>query len=151
MKKISSSKIININSKSLSEIKKLNLEDLGLNKIQNSNIFEYSSKVFKFLKYKIKSKLIFKIFYKENNIYIELQDIKDVPKFIKKNITLDIKVDIYQEDEICRAKRFISLNLNKDSFFHKFLSDEIANKLLFNILEALSKRFDKKFLKKVLL
>ena len=151
MKKISSSKIININSKSLSEIKKLNPEDLGLNKIQNPNIFEYNSRVFKVLKYKIKSKLIFKIFYKKNNIYIELQDIKDVPKFIKKNITLDIKVDIYQEDEICRAKRFISLNLNKDSFFHKFLSDEIANKLLFNILEALSKRFDKKFLKKVLL
>ena len=149
MKKISSTKIININSKSLSEIKKLNLEKLGLNKIQNPNIFEYNSNFFKVLKYTIKAKLILKIFYKENNIYIELHSIKDIPAFIRKIITLDIKVDIYQDREICRANRFISLNLNKDSFF-LFLSDEIRKTLLTNIIETISKRFDKKFLKKVL-
>ena len=151
MKEIKSTKIININSKSLSEIKKLNLQKLGLNKIQEPNIFEYNSDLFKVLKYKIKSKINFKIFFKDNNIHIELQSITGLPKFIKKNITLNIKVDIYQErEEICRAKRFISLSLNKESFVLKFLSDEIANKLLLNILEIISQRFDKKFLIKIL-
>ena len=40
--------------------------------------------------------------------------------------------------------------MNKDSSFLKFLSDEIANKFLFNALETISERFDKKFLNKVL-
>ena len=151
MKEINSTKIINISSKSLSEIKKLNLQNLGLNKIQDPNIFEYNSDLFKVLKYKIKSKINFKIFFKENNIHIELKSIKGLPKFIKKNITLNIKVDIYQEHkEICRANRFISLSLNKESFVLKFLSDEIANKLLLNILETISQRFDKKLLTKIL-
>ena len=151
MKEIKSTKIININSKSLSEIKKLNLQKLGLNKIQEPNIFEYNSDVFKVLKYKIKSKINFKIFFEENNIHIELHSITGLPKFIQKNITLNIKVDIYQEhEEICRANRFISLSLNKESFVLNFLSDEIANKLLLNILETISQRFDKKFLIKIL-
>jgi len=151
MKEINSTKIINISSKSLSEIKKLNLQNLGLNKIQDPNIFEYNSDLFKVLKYKIKSKINFKIFFKENNIHIELKSIKGLPKFIKKNITLNIKVDIYQEHkEICRANRFISLSLSKESFVLKFLSDEIANKLLLNILETISQRFDKKLLTKIL-
>ena len=151
MLEINSTKIININSKSLSEIKKLNLQNLGLNKIQEPNIFEYNSDLFKVLKYKIKSKILFKIFFKDNNIHIELQSITGLPKFIKKNITLNIKVDIYQErEEICRANRSISLSLNKESFVLKFLSDEIANKLLLNILEIISQRFDKKFLIKIL-
>ena len=151
MTEIKSTKIININSKSLSEIKKLNLKNLGLNKIQEPNIFEYNSNVFKVLKYKIKSKINFKISFNETNIHIELQSITGLPKFIKKNITINIKVDIYQEPgEICRANRFISLSLNKESFVLKFLSDEIANKLLLNILETISQRFDKKLLTKIL-
>jgi len=150
MLEINSTKIININSKSFSEIKKLNLKKLGLNKSQDRNIFEYNSEVFKILKYNFKSKIYFKICFKENNIYIDLNNITGIPKFIKKNINLNIKVDIYQEHEICRANRFISLKLKKDSFFLKFLSDEIANKFLLNALETISERFDKKFLNKVI-
>ena len=150
MLELSSTKIININSKSLLEIKNLNLQKLGFNKFQDSNIFEYKSNVFNVLSYKIRTRIIFAIFFKENNIYIELQRIKGIPKFIQKNITLNIKVDIYQELEFCRANRFISLSLNKDSFFLKFLSDEMANKLSVNILDTISERFDKKFLNKVL-
>ena len=149
MLELKSTKIININSKSLSEIKKLNLQKLGLNKFQDSNFFEYDSSVFKVLSYEIRTKIIFSIFFKENNIYIELQNITGIPKFINRDITLHIKVDIYQEHEFCRANRFISLNLNKDSFFLKFLSDENANKLLLITLETISKRFDKKFLNKI--
>ena len=149
MLELKSSKIINIKSKSLSEIKKLNLQKLGLNKLQDSNFFEYDSSVFKVLSYEIRTKIIFSIFFKENNIYIELQNITGIPKFINRDITLNIKVDIYQEHEFCRANRFISLNLNKDSFFLKFLSDENANKLLLITLETISKRFDKKFLNKI--
>ena len=151
MKEIKSTKIININSKSISDIKKLNIQKLGLNKIQEPNIFEYNSNVFILLNYKIKSKINFKISFNETNIHIELQSITGLPKFIKKNITLNIKVDIYQErEEICRANRSISLSLNKESFVLKFLSDEIANKLLLNILETISQRFDKKLLTKIL-
>ena len=84
MKEIKSTKIININSKSLSEIKKLNLKNLGLNKIQEPNIFEYNSNVFKVLKYKIKSKILFKIFFKDNNIHIELQSITGLLNSSKK-------------------------------------------------------------------
>ena len=149
MLELKSSKIININSKSLSEIKKLNLQKLGLNKFQDSNFFEYDSSVFKVLSYEIRTKIIFSIFFKENNIYIELQNITGIPKFINRDFTLHIKVDIYQEHEFCRANRFISLNMNKDSFFLKFLSDENANKLLLITLETISKRFDKKFLNKI--
>lgn len=146
---VNSTKIININSKSLSEIKNLNLQKLGLNKFQDSNFFEYSSSIFNVLSYKIRTKIIFSIFFQENNIYIELLKITGIPKFINRDITLNIKVDIYQEREFCRANRFISLNLNKDSFFLKFLSDEKANKLLLLTLETISKRFDKKFLNKI--
>ncbi len=150
MDEITSTKIINIDSKSFSDFKKLNIEKLGLNKIKDSNIFEYNSKVFNVLNYKIKSNLIFEIFYQGNNIHINLQSIKGIPELIKKNITLKIKVDIYQKGKSCEAKRFISLNLNKDSFFLKLLSDEITKKFTLNILEVITKRFDKKFLNKVL-
>ena len=150
MLELHSTKIININSKSLSEIKKLNLQKLGLKKFQDSNIYEYSSNVFKVISYKIRTKIIFRIFFNEHNIYIELHSIRGIPEFIQKNITLSIKVEIYQESNFCKANRFISFSLNRDSLFLKFLSDEMANKLAINILEAISERFDKKFLIKIL-
>ena len=147
---VNSIKRFNLNSKSLKEIKKLNLHNLSLKKIQGRNNFEYDSKIFKILNFKFKPKINFKIFFTENHISLELYDIKGIPQSLKKNITLNIRVDIYQDGKICKANRFISLSLKKDNLFLKFLSDEIVNKLSVNFLDAISERFDKKFLKEVL-
>ena len=107
---VNSLKRFNLNSKSLKEIKKLNLYNLSLKNIKGRNIFEYNSKIFKILNFKLKPKINFKIFFTENNISVELYDIKGIPQSLKKNITLNIRVDIYQDGEICKAIRFISLS-----------------------------------------
>ncbi len=145
-----SEKVITIKAKSLPEIKKLNLRMIGLNKLKDPNIFEYNSSVFKVLRYKIKTRINFAIFFNENNVYIELHSLNGIPKFLKKNITLTIRLDIYEENKVCKANRFISLTCNNNIFFLKFLSEENANKLLLIALESISKRFDKKFLKKII-
>ena len=148
--RINSTKEFVIKSRSLTEIKKLNLQKIGLNKLNNSNIFVYHSNVFKILNYKIKSDINFSISFKDNKIYIELIKIKGMPDFLKRIITINIKVDISQEGDICIAKRFISLNLKNERKIVKIFSDKLVKKLLFKALEKISKRFDKKFLNKVL-
>ena len=147
---LNSIKEFKIHSKSLSEIKKINLEKIGLNKVHEPNIFEYKSSLFKVLNYKINSKINFIISFSENNIYIELLSIKGIPDLLKKAIDLEIKVNIYQEVNICMAKRFLSLSLKKNILFMKFIPDEIIKKLFLKAIKEISNRFDKKFLNKII-
>ncbi len=139
-----------IKSKSLKEIKKINLQKLGLNKVNDTNIYVYHSNVFRILSYKIKSDLNFLIFFDKNKICIELINIKGIPELVKRIIKINIKVDIYQEENICTAQRFISLDLKNDKTLLNFFSDKITEKLLSNALEKISERFDRKFLNKVI-
>ena len=147
---LNSIKEIVIHSKSLSEIKKIKLESIGLKKVHEPNIFEYKSSVFKVLNYKINSEIKFLISTTENNIYIELLSIKGMPDLLQKAISVIIKVNIYKESNICKAERFISLSLKKEILFMKLIPDKIIKKLLLKSIVAISKRFDKKFFNKVI-
>ena len=139
-----------IYSRSFSKIKKINLEKIGFNKIHEPNIFEYQSRAFKILNYEINSKLKFLISSSENNIYIELLSINGMPDLLKKAIVVVIKVNIYQEFNTCKVKRFISITLKKEILFMKLIPDKIIKKLLFKVIEAISERFDKKLFNKLI-
>ncbi len=150
MKKVYSKKEINIGFISISDLKKINLKKLGLNKVNNPNQFVYNSDVFKILNYKVKAEINFLIFFKENNIYLELISIRGIPDLLNQIITIKIKVDIHQDGNSCKAKREISLYLKKENSFLRILSDKLINNLLSNALENISNRFDKKFLNKII-
>ena len=147
---LNSIKEIKIFSKSLSDIKKINLGNIGLNKVHEPNIFEYKSRVFKVLNYKIQPQIKFSICFEEDNIYFELLSIEGIPKSLKRVFDLNIKVNIYQEGDICKVKRFLSLSLDKNSFFNGPITDKILHSLLLNLSEIISKRFDKRFLNKLI-
>ena len=150
MKAVNSIKEIKIFSKSLSDIKKINLRKIGLNKVHEPNIFVYNSRIFKILKYKIKPQINFSICYEQDNIQFELLSIEGIPKSLKRIFELDIKVDIYQEGEYCKAKRYLSLSLDESKIFKGTISVKILHRLLLKVSEIISIRFDKRFLNKLI-
>ncbi len=150
MIELNSIKEIKIYSKSLSEIKKINLEKIGLYKVNEPNIFEYKSSIFKILNYKIHSVIKFLITFSEGKINIELLSIKGMPYLLKESVVIEIKVNIYQEANICKAERFLSLSLKKESLLMKLIPDEILRNLFLKALESISSRFDKKLLNKLI-
>ena len=149
MIQVNSTKVLNIYL-TISDLKKINLQKIGLIKSPKQNQFIYHSNAFEVLNYKFKNEINFLIFYKEKNIYLELLSLKGIPEILKQIITIKIKVDIYQNGGFCKAKREISLSLRKKISFLKFLSDELIYKLLLKALDKISKRFDKKFLRKII-
>ena len=133
MTAVNSIKEIKIFSKSLSDIKKINLRKLGLNKVNEQNIFIYKSKIFKILKYKIKPQINFSICYEKDNIHFEILSIEGIPKSLKRIFELNIKVDIYQEGNYCNVKRYLSLSLEKNKIFKGFIPDKILHRLLLKV------------------
>ena len=61
MIKIDSSREFKLKSNSFLVLKKINLKEIGFNKISNSNLYSYQSDEYKVLNYSIKPKLIFLI------------------------------------------------------------------------------------------
>ena len=147
---VNSIKEIKIFSKSLTDIKKINLRKIGLNKVYEPNIFVYNSRIFKILKYKIKPQINFSICYEQDNIHFEVLSIEGIPKSLKRIFKLTIKVDMHQEGKYCKVKRYLSLSLDNNKIFKGFVPDKIVHRLLLKVSEIISKRFDKRFLNKLL-
>jgi len=151
MIKVDSIKEFKLGKKSFSEIKNTDLKDIGFFQISDSNIYSYKSDEYKILNYRIKPKLTFKIEIKEENIHIELNSISinNLPNIFK---LLNLKINLYilPEKDFCKVKRFISLRFqSKNRVLNKF-SEKAVDKILHNLIEKISLRFDKKLIKKVL-
>jgi len=151
MTRVYSVKEFELGSNSLTGFKKINLQEIGFNKIYGSNLYIYQSDEFRILNYSIKPKLIFLINIENENIYIKLQDIniKNLPNIFKK-LSLDIEVNIFPEGNFYRIIRHISLNYDNKNKLMRYFSENFLNKLLNNLIEIISKRFDKKLIKKIL-
>ena len=116
-----------------------------------SNLYIYQSKEYNILNYSIKPQLIFSIDSQEDCIFIKLQkiSIKNLP-FIFEKIKLTIEVDIFPEKDFCKIKRHISLKYESENKLIKFISENFMKKLLNNLIEKISMRFDRKLIKKIL-
>ena len=151
MTRIYSVKEFRFDSDSFSVLEKINLKEIGFNQIAGSNLYIYQSNEYKILNYSIKPKVIFLIDIKDDNIYIKLQDIsiKNLPNIFK-TLSLEIEVNIFPEGNFYRIIRHISLNYESKNKLVKYLSENFINKLLNNLIEIISIRFDRKLIKKFL-
>ena len=138
-------------SDSFAVLKKINLKEIGFNKIAGSNLYIYQSNEYKLLNYSIEPKVIFLINIEDDNIYIKLKDIviKNLPNIFK-TFTLDIQVNIFLEGNFYRIVRNISLNYESKNKLMRYLSENFINKLFNNLIEVITIRFDKKLIKKFL-
>tara|TARA_B100000886_G_scaffold273218_1_gene197128 strand:- start:492 stop:962 length:471 start_codon:yes stop_codon:yes gene_type:complete len=151
MIKVDSIKEFKLGNKSFSEIKNIDLKDIGFYQLSDSNIFRYKSDEYKILNYRIKPELTFKIRINEENIHIELNSISiNNLSNIFKLFNLKINLYILPDKDYCKAKRFISLSYESKNKFLSNLSKKAVNKILHNLIEKISSRFDKKLIKKVL-
>ncbi len=150
--------MININSEkefklvrhSFTNIKKINLQDLGFNQISGSNLYIYQSNQYKILNYSIKPKLLFLINVEDDNISIKLEkiSIENLPNIFK-NLRLTVIVNIFPQKEFCKIIRQISLKYeSKNKLIN--LSVNFMKKFLNNLIEIISNRFDRKLIKKIL-
>tara|TARA_A100001011_G_scaffold71176_1_gene72946 strand:+ start:26 stop:490 length:465 start_codon:yes stop_codon:yes gene_type:complete len=132
-------------------IKKINLQEIGFNQISGTNLYKYQSDEYRILNYSIKPKVIFLINIKEDNIFIKLQDIsiKNLPNIFK-TLNLNIEVKILAKSNFYIIIRHISLRYEDNNKLIKYLSENFKNKFLNNLIDIISRRFDRKLVKKVL-
>ena len=151
MSRIYSIKEFRFGSDSFSVFKKFNLKEIGFNQIAGSNLYIYQSDEYKVLNYSIKPKVIFLINIEDENIYIKLKDIiiEKLPNIFK-TLSLDIEVYIFLEVNFYRIVRHISIDYENKNKFMRYLSENFINKLLNNLIEIISIRFDRKLIKKFL-
>ena len=151
MSRIYSIKEFRFGSDSFSVFKKFNLKEIGFNQIAGSNLYIYQSDEYKVLNYSIKPKVIFLINIEDGNIYIKLKDIiiEKLPNIFK-TLSLDIEVNIFLEVNFYRIVRHISIDYENKNKFMRYLSENFINKLLNNLIEIISIRFDRKLIKKFL-
>ena len=141
----SNQKKIELENISFEEIKKIELDLLGLKKINSSNIYRYESKPFKLLKFKISPCMDFVITSKKSELLIQLNSLEVLEvKNILDNLSLKIELRIYDERNICYVDRSISLKLIEKKGIFKTLPSEIISKLLLRVVVLLSTRLDRK-------
>ena len=150
MTRIDSHKEFRLGTDSLLVLKKINLKEMGLKEIYGSNLYIYQSNEYKILNYSIKPKLIFIINIEDDNIYIKLQDINinNLPNIFK-TINLNIEVNIFSESNFYKITRHISLKYESKNKLMRYLSENFIDKLLNNLIEIISIRFDRRLIKKV--
>ena len=148
---IDSDKEFNLVKESFSVIKKINLKDIGFIEISDSNLYIYQSDEYKILNYSIKPKLIFSINVEDEIIKVKLEriSIKNLPNIFK-TLKLTLEANIFSEKDFCRIKRHISLKYESENKLIKFISKNFIKKLLNNLIEKISMRFDRKLIKKIL-
>ena len=136
---------------SFSGVKKINLKKIGFDQIPNSNLYIYQSDEYKILNYSIKPELIFSINSDDKSINISLQsiNIKNLPMIFNRS-NLDIEVRIFPEKGLCKVIRYISLKYESKNKLISYASDNFIDKIFKNLIEVISKRFDKKLIQKVL-
>ena len=136
---------------SLKDLKKLNLEKINLIKTSKLNQYLYKSEGFKILKWDFKPEIIFLIIYGENNIFAESSEklIKGLGLF-SDIITIKVNFNILKNpDNSFTAQRSITLGFKKKPKFLGLVPNTILKKLLFQALELIAKRVDKKLLLKL--
>ena len=117
MIKIDSSREFKLKSNSFLVLKKINLKEIGFNKISNSNLYTYQSDEYKVLNYSIKPRLIFLINNEDNFVYVKLHsiNIKNSP-IIFRSIKLVLEVKIFPENEFSnRLIRYWNNIMNNSS------------------------------------
>ena len=151
MIKIDSDKEYTLVKASFSVIKKINLKEIGFNKISDSNLYIYQSDEYKILNYSIKPQLIFSINIQDEIININLESIrlKNLPDIFK-TLKLNLEANIFPEKDLCKINRHISLRYENKNKLIKFISENFLNKFLNNLIDTISIRFDRKLIKKVL-
>ena len=151
MIKIDSDKEYTLVKASFSVIKKINLKEIGFNKISDSNLYIYQSDEYKILNYSIKPQLIFSINIQDEIININLESIrlKNLPDIFK-TLKLNLEANIFSEKDLCKINRHISLRYENKNKLIKFISENFLNKFLNNLIDTISIRFDRKLIKKVL-
>ena len=151
MIKISSDREFSLVKDSFSTVKKINLKEIGFNHISGSDLYIYQSAEYKILNYSIKPKLVFFIKNEEDNIYVKLKSIsiKNLPDIFK-TLKLTLELNIYNEKDLCKVQRHISLKFERENRLISFISENFGKKILKNLIEKISIRFDKKLIKKVL-
>tara|TARA_B100001093_G_C26603008_1_gene916776 strand:+ start:252 stop:716 length:465 start_codon:yes stop_codon:yes gene_type:complete len=138
-------------NKSFSIIKKINLKELGFTKISGSNLYIYQSGEYKILNYSIKPRLIFSINIQDKIIKMKLENIsiENLPNIFK-TLKLTLEANIFSEKDLCKINREISLRYESKNKLIRFISENLMNKFLKNLIDMISIRFDRKLIKKVL-
>lgn len=152
MNKIDSNREFKLEKTSFSDIKKINLKEIGFNKTNKSNIFLYESDEYKILNHRIKPILEFFIDIKDNKVFIKLIyiKIKYIPNIFKV-LKVIIELNILPEGDFCKVDRYISLRYEENNNkLLQYISKNFTDKLLNKLIEKISKRFDDKLMKKVL-
>ena len=151
MIKVTSDREFRLEKDSFSAVKKINLKDIGFNQISSSNLYIYQSQEYKILNYSIKPLLIFFINSEDNNIYVKLKsiDIKNLPNIFK-TLKLTLEVKIFPETDLIKINRHISLGYESKNKVIALMSNNLSDKILRNLIEKISMRFDKKLTKKIL-
>ena len=151
MTKIASEREFSLVKDSFSAVKKIDLKNIGFKQISDSNFYIYQSDYYKILNFTIKPELIFLIESEEDNIKVKLKSIsiKNLPDIFK-NIKITLEVNIFHEKDLCKINRYITIKYESKNKFIKYLSENFIDKILLNLIEIISTRFDKKFIKKIL-
>ena len=138
-------------NESFSIIKKINLKELGFTKISGSNLYIYQSGEYKILNYSIKPRLIFSINIQDKIIKMKLENIsiENLPNIFK-TLKLTLEANIFSEKDLCKINREISLRYESKNKLIRFISENLMNKFLKNLIDMISIRFDRKLIKKVL-
>ena len=134
------------------DLKKLNLEKIQLKKTSTLNQYLYQSKGFKILKWYFKPEIIFLIIYEENNIFAESSEklMKGLDIF-SDIIAIKVNFNILKRGEnSLKIKRTVYLRLKKTPTFLRFLPNKILKKFLYQALDLITTRVDKKLLFKLL-
>ena len=136
---------------SIKELKNFDFISIGLKPLKKENIYLYKSKGYKFLNYKITPKIYFLIIFQESNCIIELKNI-EISEILSllKLINIVIKVDISEQQNNLKVKRYMSLEIIEKKSFLQFMPDDLISKLLDKSLATIAQRFDAKFIQKMI-
>ena len=136
---------------SIKELKKFDFISIGLKPLKRENIYLYKSKGYKFLNYKITPIIYFLIIFQESNCIIELKNIEisEISSLLKL-INIVIKVNISEQQNNLKAKRYMSLEIIEKKSFLQFMPDDLISKLLDKSLATIAQRFDAKFIQKMI-
>ena len=136
---------------SIKELKEFDFISIGLKPYKRENIYLYKSKGYKFLNYKITPNIYFLIIFQESNCIIELKNIEisEISSLLKL-INIVIKVNISEQQNHLKAKRYMSLEIIEKKSFLQFMPDDLISKLLDKSLATIAQRFDAKFIQKMI-
>ncbi len=136
---------------SIKELKEFDFISIGLKPLKRENMYLYKSKGYKLLNYKITPNIYFLIIFQESNCIIELKNI-EIPEIssLLKLINIVIKVNISEQQNNLKAKRYMSLEIIEKKSFLRFMPDDLISKLLDKSLRTIARLFDAKFIQKMI-